>query len=79
MYSRKRGRGNSNASHHVSGESHRDFPREGRCLLIERSREKLRRFGAEIVLNSEFREAGLRCAGTWRVLVMVSGAGGCGY
>jgi len=78
MYSRKRGRGNNNASHHVSGESHRDLPREGRCLLIEKSREKLRKFGAEIVLNSEVREAGLRCAGTWRVLVRVSGAEGGG-
>ena len=75
MYSRKRGRGKSNASHHVSGESHRDFPREGMCLPIEKSREKLRRFGAEIVLNSEVREAGLRCAGTWLVLVKVSGCG----
>ena len=75
MYSIKRGRGNSNASHHVSGESHRDFPREEVDLLTE---ERLRRFGAEMVLNSEVREAGLRCAGT-SVLIRVFGAEGRGY
>lgn len=76
MYSMKRGRGNSNASHHVSGESHRDLPRED--LLAETPRERLCRFGAEMVLNSDVREAGLRCAGT-SVLFKVSSAGGRGY
>src|SRR5438309_6182818 len=76
MYSMKRGRGNSNASHHVSGESHRDLPRED--LFVETPRERLCRFGAEMVLNSDVREAGLRCAGT-SVLFKVSSAGGRGY
>ena len=40
--------------------------------------ERLRRFGAEMVLNSEVREAGLRCAGT-SVLIRVFGAEGRGY
>jgi hypothetical protein len=41
-------------------------------------RGRLRRLGAEIVLKSEVREAGLRCAGI-SVLFRVSGAGGRGY
>jgi hypothetical protein len=79
MYSMKRGRGNNNASHHVSGESHRDFPREEVELLAEMPRGRLRRLGAEIVLKSEVREAGLRCAGISVLLFRVSGAGGRGY
>ena len=76
MYSMKHGCGNSNASHHVSGESHQDLLRED--LLAKMPQERLYRFRAEMVLNSNVHKAGLKCAGT-SILFKVSSTGGHGY
>jgi hypothetical protein len=58
--SKKRGRGNRSASHQVSGDNQRDFPRDGVGLRRGRLRERLRRFGAEIVFRRDVRGVGLK-------------------
>ena len=60
--SKKRGRGKRSASHQVSGDNHRDLPRDGVVdgFRTEMPRERLRKFGAEIVFSRDVRGVGLR-------------------